>query len=316
MNQLRHFKSSTFRLPANASRVIGLAVLLMPCLGCVKSNEPDPDQVLVWGQRGLSEGQFQTPRAIVCDSQDRIFIVDKLGRIQVFNTDGEFIRVWRTPQIKNGKPVGLGIDNDGNLMVGDTHYQRVLTYTPKGELLKEKTIGGTLGRGNGEFEFLTDVVMDSKGNYFVGEYGDFDRIQKFSNDGKYLSQFGSHGDGKSQFMRPQGMAIDKNDHLWVADACNHRIQVFDVSGDTAKWLRSFGENGTEPGQMRYPYGILLDGKGFAYVCEWGNHRIQKIYARRKNSRDLGRPRQATWPNASTLGYRDGLQRIYSRSRFL
>ncbi len=260
-------------MPAKFIAVLTMLVLIS---GCLKSNKSDPDQVLVWGGRGLSEKQFQTPRAIVCDSQDRLFIVDKVGRIQVFDRDGNFIRSWRTPEIKNGKPCGLGIDNDGNLMVGDTHYQRVLTYTPEGKLLEEKTIGGTLGRGNGEFEFLTDVVMDSKGNYFVGEYGDFDRIQKFSNDGKYLTQFGSHGSENSQFMRPQGIAIDKNDHLWVADACNHRIQVFDASGPTVKFLRSFGENGTDPGQMRYPYGILLDGKGYVYVCEWGNHRIQKM----------------------------------------
>ena len=227
-------------------------------------------------KRGLSDGQFQTPRAMVIDQSDRLFIVDKTGRIQVFDRDGNFVRGWRIPDVKNGKPCGLGLDLDGNLLVADTHYYRVLTYTVEGELLDKKTFGGTLGHGDGQFEFLTDVVMDSKGNYFVGEYGDFDRIQKFTPDGKYDSQFGGHGSDEGKFLRPQGIAIDDQDRIWVADACNHRIQVFETRGETVKLIKTWGEPGNEPGQVKYPYGILLDKQGFVYVCEWGNNRIQKF----------------------------------------
>ncbi len=69
------------------------------------------------------------------------------------------------------------------------------------------------------------------------------------------------------------MAIDDEDRIWVADACNHRIQVFDVTG---KLLEMWGEQGQSPGELCYPYDLIFDRDGNIYVCEFGNHRIQKF----------------------------------------
>lgn len=231
----------------------------------------------VWGQRGSYPGFFQKPRAMAIDGDDRLFIVDKAARIQVFDREGKFTHGWMTPEWKYGKPTGLSFDREGNLMVADTHYYRVLFYTPEGELIEEKTIGGEEGVEPGKFAWVTDVVQDTKGNYYIAQYGELDRIQKFSPDGEYVWAWGSHGSGPMQLKRPQNLALDENDHLWVVDACNHRILVFDVSGDeppTAP-LRCWGKQGSGPGELRYPYDIVLDGP-HVYVCEFGNHRVQKF----------------------------------------
>jgi DNA-binding beta-propeller fold protein YncE len=231
---------------------------------------------LVWGGPGTREGRFQKPRAIAIDSSDHLYIVDMRACIQVLDLDGQFIRQWRTPDSKLGRPTGLSIDNDGNLMVADTHYHQILFYTPQGEPLPAKTLGGKQGGRPGEFGFVTDVVQDSRGNYYVAEYGDFDRIQKFDAQGKFLFQWGGHGDALGQFARPQAIALDANDHLWVADSCNHRIQVFDATGSEAKLIRHWGHRGHQTGELYYPYAIALDGRGHVYLCEYGNHRIQKF----------------------------------------
>ena len=131
-------------------------------------------------------------------------------------------------------------------------------------------------RGRGEFEFVTDCVQDSQGNYYICEYGDYDRVQKFTRDGKFLLQWGRHGSAPGQFIQPRSLAIDKHDHIWVADACNHRIQVFDAAGEKVRLLRRWGQQGRQVGQLRYPYGLALDGKGHVYVAEFGNSRIQKF----------------------------------------
>ncbi len=196
------------------------------------------------------------------------------ARIQVFDVDGNFIRGWQTPEQKNGRPTGLTISSiDGNLMVADTHYYRILTYTPTGQLLTHATLGGTAGPGPGEFGLVADVVRDVTGNYYISEYGDYDRVQKLSPDGKFIAQWGGHGSEPGQFLRPQHLEFDADGLLWVADACNHRIQVFDQQG---KRVKMWGAEGSEPGQMYYPYCIALDGKGHIYVCEYGNHRVQKF----------------------------------------
>ena len=230
---------------------------------------------LTWGQAGIAKGRLMTPRAITADNEDRIYVVDKTARIQVYDRDGQFLHGWRTPDYANGKPTGLNISKDGDLMVADTHYYRILFYSPDGELRDEKTIGGEYGLEPGKFSLVTDVVEDSKGNIFVSEYGQFDRVQKFSPDGEFIFQWGGHGSKPGEFLRPQNMAIDKDDHLWIVDACNHRVQVFDVSGESAELIRNWGEHGYDLGQLRYPYDLIVDDE-FVYVCEWGNHRVQKL----------------------------------------
>lgn len=230
---------------------------------------------LVWGRLGLADGRFQKPRAMTIDAQDRLFIVDKTGRVQVFDTDGKFLRLWNTPAIEMGKPTGLGINRDGLVMVADTHYFRILFYTPEGTLLEDKTIGGKHGPKIGEFAFVTDVVQDRNGNYFISEYGEFDRIQKYSADGEFICRFGESGDQPLQFSRPQSLAVDSQNRLWITDACNHRIQVVRCEEDQAEVIQVIGQQGSERGELRYPYGMWLAGDDDVYVVEYGNHRIQR-----------------------------------------
>ena len=237
----------------------------------------------VWGRPGSSPGMFQKPRAVAIDHLDRLFIVDKSARIQVFDRDGTFSHGWRTPEWKYGKPTGLSFDNEGNLMVADTHYYRILFYSPAGELLEDKTLGGEEGFEPGKFNWVTDAVQDSKGNYYVSEYGALDRVQKFSPEGEFLYGWG-HQDNGLRLKRPQALAIDQQDQLWVADACNHRILVLDASTDPPRVVRSWGQLGDEPGQLRYPYDLVLDDQGHVYVCEFGNHRVQKFT---RNGQPLG-----------------------------
>jgi DNA-binding beta-propeller fold protein YncE len=211
------------------------------------------------------------------DPQDRLYIVDMTARVQVFDTKtivkgkGKFLRSWETPESQFGKPAGLSIGRDGNVLVADTHYYQVLVYSPEGELLR--TIGGKKGQGPGEFGLVRDVVQDSQGNYYVAEMGENDRIQKFSPDGKFLLQWGGHGSAPGQLARPESLAVDEKDRIWVADACNHRIQVFDTQGNL---LKMWGSEGKAPGQLYYPYDLVLGDGNTVYVCEFGSHRVQKF----------------------------------------
>lgn len=250
--------------------------VILAATGCVPAPGTLNSNTYLWSQKGLDDGRFIKPRAIAIDDQDRLYIVDKTSRIQVFDRDGKFLRGWRTPACVNGKPCGMSFSHDGLLMVADTHYFQILFYTPTGQSVPSRTIGGRSGRGLGEFGFVTDVVQDSVGNYYVSEYGDFDRIQKFDPQGNVVCQIGSHGEAPGSFLRPQGLFIDQHDQLWVADASNHRVQVFDVKSSPPRWIKTWGSVGSQPGQLRYPYTIEVDDEGFVYVCELGNHRIQKF----------------------------------------
>jgi DNA-binding beta-propeller fold protein YncE len=238
--------------------------------GCDLRARSQPD--LVWGVHGVKSGHLYKPRAAAFDAQNHLFLADLTDRIQVFDRDGIFLRGWRTPEFNVDGPSGLSVDRYGRLLVADTHFYRVLVYSESGQLLFQ--IGdGVQGTTPGRFGYPTDVVIDRAGNFYVAEYGENDRIQVFSPQGKWLRQWGGHGYELGEFLKPRALAIDARDRLYVADSCNHRIQVFDSEG---KLLNSWGSRGDGPGQMSYPYDLAIGRDGFLYVCEYGNNRVQKF----------------------------------------
>lgn len=253
--------------------------------GCVPSSQGSlPD--LCWGRRGLSEGRFLKPRAITIDELDELYIVDTTGRIQVFDADGVLLRWWRTPLTKNGRPTGLSIRHASNaaetdrtseerLLVADTHYYRMLSYTIDGELRDQEQIGGVAGHRPGEFAFVTDVVSDDQGSVYIGEYSASDRIQKFDLSGNFLTQWGGNGHEPGEFVRPQSLVI-RDSVLWVADSGNHRIQRFDISQPTPQLIDIWGGPGDGRGQFYYPYDLAIASDDTVVVVEYKNNRIQRF----------------------------------------
>jgi DNA-binding beta-propeller fold protein YncE len=262
--------TSTAKRDANGLFLGLVGVSLIALAGCDSQGRSAPD--LVWGIHGVKSGHLYKPRAAAFDARNNLFLADLTDRIQVFDRDGMFLRGWRTPEFNVDGPSGLTVDRYGRLLVADTHFYRVLVFSESGELLFQ--IGdGVQGTTPGRFGYPTDVVIDRAGNFYVAEYGDNDRIQVFSPEGKWLRQWGGHGYEPGEFLKPRAMAIDENDRLFIADSCNHRIQVFDIQG---KLLNSWGSRGDQPGQMCFPYDLAIGPDHGLYVCEYGNHRVQKF----------------------------------------
>lgn len=244
----------------------------------------------VWGRRGLSDGRLLKPRAIAVDAEDELYLVDTTGRIQVFDGDGELQRLWKMPETEFGRPTGLAVDAQQRVLVADTHYFRMMVFSRDGESLEAETIGGESGTEPGQFAFVTDVVRDREGVTYIGEYGDLDRIQRYDPEGRLVDWWGSTGRESGQFVRPQSLILSPDEQqLWIADACNHRVQVYDVTRSPAELVAIWGEEGSEPGKLSYPYGISFAADGTLYVCEYGNQRVQQFTTDGKSLGVLGRP---------------------------
>jgi sugar lactone lactonase YvrE len=265
----RYFLAQTAAAACTAMAVSGM-VGCTPPIGSTVA----PD--LVWGRLGNAEGRLMRPRAMTMDENDNLYIVDMWGRIQVFDADGKYLRGWRTPEIEHGKPVGMGMANDGSVMVADTHYFRVLFYSRDGMWDQSRTIGGVNGDDPGQFHFITDVVQTKEGHYYIGHYGQNDQIQEFSLERNFVRRWGGQGGAPGQFSRPQTLLLDKEGLLWVADACNHRIQVFQLDTPEPKLVKVFGRPGKQLGEFSYPYGMCLDSDGTVLISEFGNHRVQRF----------------------------------------
>lgn len=224
-----------------------------------------------WGSLGMQPGQLVRPRALAVDSEQQVYVVDFAGRIQVFTPDGQYLRGWQTPTIANGRPGAMCIGQNGTVVIADSHYHRLLIYDRDGKLLREIT--GQADVEPGPFAYVAGVVQDREGCYYLTEFGEGDRIRKLSPDGQLINTWGQHGTANGAMARPRGIALSPEGELYVADSCNHRIQVFNREG---QWLHSFGQQGKEPGQFEYPYGVAVAGDGTVWVVEFGNQRVQRL----------------------------------------
>jgi DNA-binding beta-propeller fold protein YncE len=245
--------------------VVRMKIVLfgLMCLGCGgSSSEPE----VVWGHHGVQPGDFVKPRAAAIDKNDHLYIVDFTARIQVFDRDGHFLgRCWSTPDYRNGRPSGLSMDKDGNLIVSDSHYHCVRIYTPYPEGLREiRKLGGEAGTEPGQLGYVSDTVQDEDGNYYIAEFGENQRISKFDEDGHFVKCWGEPGIEPGQFSRVRALAIGPD---------GNRIQVYTRDGER---VACWGQPGDGPGELKYPYDLAFNQKGELYVIEYGNHRVQKF----------------------------------------
>jgi DNA-binding beta-propeller fold protein YncE/ABC-type glycerol-3-phosphate transport system permease component len=292
-------------------RVVAMATagcLAVMLVGCDRPEAPDE----VWLESGTGEAQVVYPRAIAYSSaEDVVWIVDRRARVQKLDAaDGSFLLDFTMPEQRYGKPVGVGVDGEGNVWVPDTHYHRVIVYGPDGV---EKFRLGQKGIGPGDFIWPTDVLVIDDGRVLVSEYGSGpdapnDRIQLFEPDdtGGYVAvaQIGSFGTGPGQFRRPQSM-VRVGDVLWVTDSANHRLLAFSLADeDLGTFLYAFGDGGpaSEAGRFRFPHGLEALPDGRLLVTEFGNNRVQLIDPATGNATVWGRfgsrPGELTYPFAS------------------
>lgn len=136
----------------------------------------DGEHLLSWGEPGIDESQFIRPHNIAIDSEDRVYVADReCHRIQVFDTDGNFIDMWNNIH----RPDGISIGPDGNLYIGELNGMpgvddapglghRVSIYSPNGRMLAR--LGDTQeGQDPGQFIAPHGIAVDSRGDIYVGE---------------------------------------------------------------------------------------------------------------------------------------------------
>ena len=242
------------------------------------------DRVQIIGTRGGGLGQFNKPRSVAVDAQDNLYVVDMTGRVQKFSPDGVYLSYWQMPETDKGKPKGMCRDLQGNIVVLEPHYSRVNHFRPDGTLVAQ---WGTHGTNQSELAFPRSVAVNSRGEIFASEYGLTERVQQFSANGRsWIRTIGRAGAGNGEFNRAEGLGIDNQDRLYVADSCNHRIQVFSPNGE---FLRAYGKAGSARGELSYPYDVRVDRNGLQYVCEFGNSRIQIFDANDQAVEVIGGP---------------------------
>lgn len=96
------------------------------------------------------------------------------------------------------------------------------------------------------------------------------RVVEFTQDGKFVRQFGERGDRFGQFDKPKGLATDSFGNVYVVDSFFSAVQIFNHD---AQLLLFFGGPGDSPGFLANPAGLAIDGQNRIYVANGLNFRI-------------------------------------------
>jgi DNA-binding beta-propeller fold protein YncE len=148
-----------------------------------------------------------------------------------------------------------------------------------------------LGTDDGQFNRPHDIVFDSKGFLYINDR-ELNTFQKFSSDGKFISQFGEKGEDLGQYTSPYSMVMDSNDMIYVLDRGNDRVVKVGIDGTPiGAWYSYDGmmitdnddipksdEKDTKVGTSKFsnPEAMAIDKNGNFYLTDTGDDRIIKF----------------------------------------
>jgi NHL repeat-containing protein len=243
-----------------------------------------------WGQRENDTGQSFMPTGIATDNEGNVYVVEPTeDRVQKFSSNGTFLTKWG--QSGNGSgyfrfPTGIATDKAGNVYVLDMANFRIQKFSSNGTFL---TKWGQRGNASGEFHFkfipqvkFNGITTDNLGNVYVVD-GFNDRVQKFSSNGTFITQWGRSGFGNREFLDPTGIATDNESNVYLVelgistgvgdlrDQNTTKVQVFSSNGT---YITKWGQYGEGNSQFSIPLGIAVSSKGLVYVTDYLNSRVQ------------------------------------------
>ena len=179
--------------------------------------------LLQYGGKGDEDGQLIHPVGITTH-QDQIYVADRdNGRISVFQNDGKFHGIIGKPQLSHY--FDITINTNSEILVADWGHHCIYVFSIDGHCINNITPYVETGRL--ELKKPCSVTTDSNGFILVADTSMHNhRICIFDKIGNCICCFGSKGSDDGQFKFPRGIATGANDHIYISDAGNNRIQIF------------------------------------------------------------------------------------------
>lgn len=199
-----------------------------------------------------TNADLNTPIGVVVDSSGNFYIADTLNHIIRKVTSAGVISIFAGNQTAGfsgdggpaasaelNYPQGLALDAAGNLYIADTYNHRIRMISPGGVITT--VAGGKFGFGGdgqaataASLSYPKTIALDAAGNLYIADCINSRIRMVTASDGKIWTiagngTFGWTGDGglatDAQLRFPNGVAVDKNGKVYVADSGNGAVRL-------------------------------------------------------------------------------------------
>jgi len=185
----------------------------------------------------------------------------------------------------------LVIGSDGALYVGDWANNLIRKINISTSAVTTFAGTGAVGHVDGAaatavFNGTANIVFDKSGNLFVADEEN-NMIREITTSGNVVTIAGSGAMGSADgigaaasFNHPEGMVIDVNGNMYVADNNNTirkiNLATKQVTTYAGTGVRGFINGPVAGATFSSPYGLAMDANGDIYVGDIVNNCIRKI----------------------------------------
>jgi len=244
-----------------------------------------------------TNASFFYPTGIAVDNNGNVFVSDTHNNlIRKISPDGVVTSIagrrLGNDTVSFDNPAGIAVDRYDNLYVADWANNVIRKITAAGKVILFAGSIGNAGSKDGSGSSATfflpwGIAVDSSGNVYVSDFNN-NMIRKINPDGVVKTIAGKKkkgsNDGKdtsASFFHPAGIAVDKQNNIYVADMGNNKIRKITPDG-FVRTLAGNGLRGSLNGRdtsasFNRPYGIAVDQYGTVlYVADYLNNLVRKI----------------------------------------
>jgi len=246
----------------------GNIFVTLPSRGKVVVFDKNGNYKYSFGSKGMEAGSLRGPLGIAVDGQrGRVYVADRARfKLVIFNLQGKFIS-----ETSLLSPVQPALGKDRLYL---STFGPIAIFSLDGRLLDT---WGARSREIGGFDYAHGVVVDSRENIYVGDTNNT-RVVALNKKGDVLWVRGRPPEGvldpRKGVNLPAGMTIDEKERLYIVDAFDFSIRVFNTKGQE---LAKFGgSSGNLEGQFNMPDGITYLGDRTFAVADTFNDRIQIV----------------------------------------